>query len=285
MAMKDQPIQQGVVQRLSRRVQRLTAGNAGPMTGPGTNTYLVGERELVVVDPGPALPEHIDALLAACGDRLRWILVTHTHTDHSPAAQLLARATGAQLLGQTIADDGFQDTAFVPDRELTDGDRLEGADFTLRAIHTPGHVGNHFCLLLEEEGLLLTGDHIMQGSTVVIIPPGGDMQAYIASLQCLLEHPVQVLAPGHGQLIFDPEREIRHLVAHRLQREARVADALQELGEASLDELVPRVYAEVDPSLHPVARYSLWAHLIKLEREGIAAERKGRWHWSGQRLV
>lgn len=281
MTLTDPKIEHSVPQRLSPRVQRITAANASPMTGPGTNTYLIGERQVAVIDPGPALPEHIDAILAACGDRLRWILVTHTHPDHSPAAQALAEATGAQLMGNTLENDGFQDTSFIPAHSFAHDEVLAGPDFTLRALHTPGHVANHVCFLVEEDGLMLTGDHVMQGSTVVIIPPAGDMQAYIASLRLMLVYPLQALAPGHGQLIREPNAEIERLVEHRLGREAKVVQVLRELGEADLDALVPPVYDDVDPRLHVMARYSLWAHLIKLGREQRAVEREGRWTWLG----
>lgn len=281
MTLTDPKIEHSVPQRLSPRVQRITAANASPMTGPGTNTYLIGERQVAVIDPGPALPEHIDAILAACGDRLRWILVTHTHPDHSPAAQALAEATGAQLMGNTLENDGFQDTSFIPAHSFAHDEVLAGPDFTLRALYTPGHVANHVCFLVEEDGLMLTGDHVMQGSTVVIIPPAGDMQAYIASLRLMLAYPLQALAPGHGQLIREPNAEIERLVEHRLGREAKVVQVLRELGEADLDALVPPVYDDVDPRLHVMARYSLWAHLIKLGREQRAVEREGRWTWLG----
>lgn len=281
MAFADPRIEQGRPQRLSTRVRRLTATNAGPMTGPGTNTYLVGDTELAVIDPGPAEPAHIQAILEACGERLRWILVTHTHPDHSPAARELARATGARLLGNTIENDGFQDASFSSEHAFDHDECLHTDEFTLRALHTPGHVDNHLCYLLEDEGLLFTGDHIMQGSTVVIIPPAGDMQAYIDSLRLLLDYPLQALAPGHGQLITAPREEVDGLIRHRLDREAKVVAALERLRRGTLDELVAPVYADVDPSLHPVARYSLWAHLIKLGREGRAVEEQEYWHWRG----
>lgn len=253
---------------LSPRVRRITAGNIGPMTGQGTNTYLIGREQVAVVDPGPAMAEHVDAILDACGDRLKWILATHSHPDHSPAAAALASATGAEVLGNQLADnDGYQDETFAPLRGFADDEQLVTAEFTLRAIHTPGHVDNHVCFLLEEEGLLLTGDHIMQGSTVVIIPPHGDMQDYMASLQRLLNYPLQALAPGHGVLIDDPVNEIDRLLAHRLGREAKVVEVLCAEGRSALPALTPLVYDDVDPSLYPIAQCSLLAHLIKLEKE------------------
>lgn len=275
----DPVIEHGRPQRLSPRVRRLTASNAGPMTGPGTNTYLLGEREVAVVDPGPADAAHIESILAACGQQLRWVLVTHTHPDHSPAAQILAERTGARLMGNVLADDGFQDQTFTSDHAFAHDELLQTEEFTLRALATPGHVDNHLCFLVEEDGLLLTGDHIMQGSTVVIIPPAGDMKAYIDSLELLLDYPLEALAPGHGQLIQEPRREIEGLIRHRLTRENKVVKVLSETGSGDLDSLVAPVYDDVDPKLHPVARYSLWAHLIKLRKDGRAEQRGERWYW------
>lgn len=263
---------------ISRRVRRLTAGNIGPMTGPGTNTYLVGERDIAVIDPGPAMDEHIEAILNACGDRLKWIIPTHSHPDHSPAAVPLAEATGARVLGNKLIDnDGYQDESFSPERGFEHDESLVTDEFTLRAIHTPGHVDNHVCFLVEEDGLLLTGDHIMQGSTVVIIPPHGDMQDYIASLQRLLNYPIEAIAPGHGLVIDHPINEIERLVAHRLGREAKVIDALSAVGRISLSALTPVVYDDVDPALHPIAQCSLLAHLIKLEKEHRAHREDEDW--------
>lgn len=265
---------------LSPLVRRITAANSNVMTGPGTNTYLVGHEQIAVIDPGPVEERHIDAILQACGDRLRWILTTHTHPDHSPGAQRLAAATGAQVLGNTIRDDGKQDLSFQPVHQFVHDEVFAGAEFHLRALATPGHVGNHICYLLEEEGLLFTGDHIMQGSTVVIVPPNGDMQAYLQSLQLLLDYPLAALAPGHGQLILEPAHEIDMLIKHRLRREAKVVSVLQTERHGTLDQLTPLVYSDVDPALHGIARYSLWAHVLKLEKEGRVAARGDEWVWA-----
>ena len=268
----DKPVQ------LTERVSRITASNAGFMTGPGTNTYIVGHRQLAIIDPGPADPQHIDNLLAAVGDRLKWILVTHTHPDHPPAAAALAAATGAQVMGNKLTDnDGFQDDSFTPLASFQHDQCLSTDEFTIRALFTPGHVDNHLCYLVEEDGVLLTGDHIMQGSTVVIIPPHGDMKDYIDSLQLLLRYPLTALGPGHGFLIENPREEIQYLIEHRLGREAKVVKGLQSAGSITLDALVPLVYDDVDNSLHPVARYSLWAHLLKLQKEGRVAEQAEQW--------
>ena len=242
------------------------APNPGPMTGTGTNTYVIGETDLVVVDPGPAIPSHIDAILDCVGDRLRYIACTHTHPDHSPAASALAEATGAMLVGRTTADDRHQDLSFQPASQIEDDECITGEGWTLRAIRTPGHVDNHVCYLLDEEGMVFAGDHIMNGSTVVIVPPGGNMAHYIASLRRLLDYDVKVVAPGHGELIPDCRGEVEKLVRHRLLREAKVFGALSDAPQ-SLDDLVVSVYDDVDPMMHEWAKLSLLAHLIKLEDE------------------
>ncbi len=264
---------------ISPLVRRITAGNSGVMTGPGTNSYIVGREQLALIDPGPLDRRHIEALLKACGNRLRWIIATHTHRDHSPAAAIIHAETGAEVLGNVIADDGKQDTTFRPVRSLRHDDILATHEFRLRTLLTPGHVGNHVCLLLEDEGLLFTGDHIMEGTTVVIIPPSGDMSEYIASLRMLADYSIEAIAPAHGKLIFEPQRELERLIRHRLFREMKVIAAMRKLQRGSLDEITPPAYDDVKPQLHPIARYSLWAHLIKLQREGRVVETAGEWRW------
>jgi glyoxylase-like metal-dependent hydrolase (beta-lactamase superfamily II) len=271
---------QGEVKALSERVRRIVAPNPGPMTGPGTNTYVVGQTDLVVIDPGPAVDTHIKAILDCVGDQLRCIACTHTHPDHSPGAALLAEATGASLVGRVTEDDRHQDLTFQPTAQIEDDDTVSGEGWTLRAIRTPGHVDNHVCYLLEEEGMVFAGDHIMDGSTVVIVPPGGNMAHYIASLRRLLDYPVKCVAPGHGELIPDCPREVEKLIRHRLMREVKVAAALDE-SSSSLDHLVVRVYDDVDPMMHEWAKLSLLAHLIKLEDEDRATRSAidGVDHW------
>jgi glyoxylase-like metal-dependent hydrolase (beta-lactamase superfamily II) len=256
---------------------RITAPNPGVMTGPGTNTYIIGDRELVVIDPGPDIESHVKALIAAVGSRLKWILCTHTHLDHSPAAHALKAATGAKIGGLVCAQDGRQDAHFAPDRVLSDGDPVSVEGATLRAIHTPGHASNHLCYLLQERKLLFTGDHVMQGSTVVISPPNGSMRDYLASLEKLLRLELAALAPGHGHVIRTPHDEVRKLVAHRLKREQKVVDALRRKSPGTLDELVPFAYDDVSERLYAVARRSLHAHLIKLVEDGKASESAERW--------
>ncbi|MEM9255532.1 MAG: MBL fold metallo-hydrolase [Pseudomonadota bacterium] len=257
----------GVAFPLNDHVRRIVAPNPGVMTGPGTNTYLLGHREVAVLDPGPAEPSHIDAILDVAGDHIRWIVCTHTHPDHSPAWQAIAEATGAQTLGGAPPDDPFQDKTFHPEVVIDHDHVLSTDEFTLRAVHTPGHVGNHFCFFIEEEGMMFAGDHIMNGSTVVIIPPSGDMKKYIESLQLLLDYPLRTIAPGHGEVMRDPKSVVQWLVEHRLMREGKVVAGLETLGRAGVDALVRVVYDDVDTSLHKMAKLSLSAHLIKLRDE------------------
>jgi glyoxylase-like metal-dependent hydrolase (beta-lactamase superfamily II)/8-oxo-dGTP pyrophosphatase MutT (NUDIX family) len=259
----------GVPKRLDRYVTRVIAPNPGVMTGPGTNTYIVGNA---VIDPGPAIDSHIEKILEFRD--LRFILCTHTHQDHSPAAALLKAATGAPVLGRP-APEG-QDATFKPDFVVENGQRIQIGDITLRAIHTPGHASNHLCYLLEQTGMLFTGDHVMQGSTVVINPPDGDMRAYLASLDKLLREEIAIIAPGHGYLIGAPHHEVRRLIAHRLGREQKVLRALAQLGAATREELLPVVYDDVPARIHHVAARSLTAHLDKLVADGAARASGGR---------
>ena len=272
-------IEPGRTVRLSPRVWRLTAPNPGVMTGPGTNSYFVGGHDAwAVIDPGPDDAAHVQAILAAAPGPVRRILVTHTHRDHSPAARRLRALTGAELLGLAAPHGDGQDEGFMPDRTLRHGELLRlGPDATLRVVHTPGHASNHLCYLLLEEKTLFTGDHVMQGSTVVINPPDGDMAAYLASLQSLLGEDLDWLAPGHGFLMAEPRRRIEALIRHRRAREAKVVEALRALGPAPPGNLLARVYDDVPQRLHPVAARSLLAHLLQLAAEGRACEREGCW--------
>ncbi len=252
-------------------IVRLVAPNPGVMTGPGTNTYLVGRSAVAVIDPGPAIEAHLRAIRDAAPGPIRWILVTHTHPDHSPGARSLAAATGAPQLGRPAPEGRHQDASFEPARVLADGERVPAHEFALRAIHTPGHASNHLCYLDEATRWLFTGDHIIDGSTVVIDPPDGDMAAYLASLARLKTLGPAAIAPGHGRVIEAPLAAIDRLIAHRLAREAKVAGALAAHPGAPLHELVRFVYDDVDPALHPIAERSLLAHLLKLKSEGRAA--------------
>ena len=270
-------ITHGELIEVSPNVRRITATNASRMTGPGTNSYVIGREQLALVDPGPAEQAHIDAIIRLCGDKLKWILVTHTHQDHSPGALPIAEATGAELIGNVIDNDGFQDESFRNARPLKQDDKIETDEFTLRALLSPGHVSNHICYLVEQDRLLMTGDHVMAGSTVVIIPPAGNMKHYIESLERMLDYDIDYFAPGHGDLIADPHDEIRYLINHRLKREEKVVSALEGNGPCTVNALVPIVYDDVDRALHGMAAKSLHAHLIKLELDGRANVNNDVW--------
>jgi glyoxylase-like metal-dependent hydrolase (beta-lactamase superfamily II)/8-oxo-dGTP pyrophosphatase MutT (NUDIX family) len=271
--------------RLSERVIRVTAGNGSVMTGPGTNTYLVGgggAAGWAVIDPGPAIRAHVDAIVAAAPGPIDRILVTHTHTDHSPATLDLKARTGAIVHGLAPRHREWQDATFAADVTLRGGERITLGDAThLAVIHTPGHASNHLCYLLEEEQTLFTGDHVMQASTVVVNPPDGDMAAYLASLRSLLGLDLAWLAPGHGFLMAEPRAAIEAIIAHRLKREAKVVAALGEHGPAASEQLLPIVYADVAENLHAMALRSLTAHLLKLRDDGRAVEAAGRWSLRG----
>ncbi len=267
------PLVPGIASALSPLVRRILAPNPGRMTGPGTNTYLVGIDEIAVIDPGPAEDSHLDAIAGCGGDRIRWILVTHTHRDHSPGVAGLRERTGAEVRAFT-ARDGLE-----IDGEMADGDRIEATEFRLTAVHTPGHASNHLCFLLEEERMLFSGDHIMQGSTVVIRPPDGDMAAYLKSLDRLKSFRLRAIAPGHGHLIETPKEIIDEYVSHRLDREAQVLRAVAATDKATIDQLVADIYTGLDAELVPQAAHTVHAHLLKLARDGKVAGdgRDGEW--------
>lgn len=268
---------------------RLIAPNAGAMTGPGTNTYLIGSGERAVIDPGPADAAHIEAIIAAGSGPIRWILCTHTHTDHAAGVARLQQATGAQVAAMPMApgvsesDAGEHNVKLVLDRVLAEGDVLKVDGVAVRAVFTPGHASNHLCFLLPDTGMLFTGDHIMQGSTVVIWPPDGNMRAYVESLQRLLTLELSILAPGHGYLIGRPHAEAQRLIQHRLGRENKVRRGLVQVGgHATLETLLPLVYDDVPKSLYPMAARSLEAHLGKLMEEGEVRCQNGT-YWALER--
>jgi glyoxylase-like metal-dependent hydrolase (beta-lactamase superfamily II) len=275
------PALTGAVRRLAPNLQRIVAPNPGPLTGPGTNTYVAGSGPaFVVIDPGPDDTTHIDRILAATNARISHVLCTHSHPDHSPGAAALKSLTQAIVLGRPAPGDAHQDASYRPDGPLVDGDVIETKGIRLRALHTPGHASNHVCLLVEPEGWLLTGDHLMSGSTVVILPPDGSMRLYLDSLHRLRTLPLTALLPGHGAVMPDAIGEIDRVIAHRLKREGKLVSGLLELGgAATLDELLPVVYADTPVALHALARYSLLAHLQKLLEERRVARVGDRWTW------
>lgn len=259
-------------------VRQILGRNPGPMTGPGTNSYLVGANELALIDPGPADQAQLDSFLAALGEvPLRYILVTHTHRDHSPGAMALAEATGAELVGQKAPDAMGQDHSFVPAGRWQGGEVIALDGFSIELIATPGHVSNHICYLLREEKLLFTGDHILQGTTPVILPPDGDMADYLNSLEILLNLDLRFLAPGHGVLMDEPKQEIERLIAHRLKREGKIVDCVKKLGPATIDDIVRPVYDDIPEHLIPWAKKTLLAHLYKLAKENRAQESGENW--------
>jgi glyoxylase-like metal-dependent hydrolase (beta-lactamase superfamily II) len=258
-------------------VRRIVAGNAGMMTGPGTNTYLLGEDEIAVLDPGPDEAPHLESILSAAGAPIRWIVVTHTHRDHSPLAAELARRTGATLIGSPPPHDGRQDESFVPQHRPADGERLILGNFELTAIHTPGHASNCVCYFLARERLLITGDHVLEGVSPVILPPDGSMGDYLNSIDKLFAYDFEKIAPGHGDLMDQGKKVLEALRAHRLAREDKVLSNLGKLREASLDALIPVVYDDVPVDRHQWARLTLQAHLIKLAQQGRVSELNGIW--------
>jgi glyoxylase-like metal-dependent hydrolase (beta-lactamase superfamily II) len=262
---------------------------------------VLGNPAVAVLDPGPDDPAHLERLRAAV-PALRFVFVTHTHRDHSCGARALADAAGVPIIGLPPPSDGLQDMSCVPSIEArhdrvfelngrsagagaaaAPGRAIQSPDLTcLRAIHTPGHASNHVCFLLEAEGLLFSGDHVLDGVTPVILPPDGDMAAYLSSLELLKRYRPRAIAPGHGRVLQEPLRVIEGIVAHRARREAKVLAVLGAMGPGEIDVLLPKVYDDVRVELLPIARYSLEAHLIKLEREGRATRTRDIWSRVGE---
>lgn len=277
----------GILMPLSPLVGRLLAPNPSPFTYTGTQTYLVGAQDVAVIDPGPDDRAHLDAILAAVGGRaVTAILCTHTHRDHSPAARPLAAATGAPVIGcapLTLDDDGPRadaafDPGYRPDRIMADGDRVDGAGWTLEAVATPGHTSNHLCFALLEEQALFTGDHVMGWSTSVISPPDGDMSDYMRSMQRLADRPDSVYYPAHGEPVPNPQRLVRGMMGHRKQREGQIVRFLTRNGASAIPDMVAEMYKGIDQRLHGAAGRSVLAHLIDLDGRGVAAAiGDGRW--------
>jgi len=268
------------ITQITPNLIRVRCNNPGVMTGTGTNTYIVhDEQEAWVIDPGPNEAEHVDNIFKACADRaITQVFVTHMHPDHSPAHAPIIERTGAILLGLNAVEDPYQDSTCKPGTIVKHEEVFSLNDsIAVQALLTPGHVDNHVCYLIQPDNIVVTGDHIMQGSTVVIIPPHGKMKEYIASLQLLLNYPIQALAPGHGEIIKDAQAEVEGIIKHRLAREEKVFAAVKKLQQSDTPSLVKNVYDDVDESLYPVAELSLLAHLIKLEQDGKVIKKDQQW--------
>lgn len=277
----------GTARRLSPLVRRVLAPNPSPFTYEGTQTYLVGDSDLAVIDPGPDDPAHLDALEGGIAGRaVIAILCTHTHRDHSPAARPLARRTGAEVIGcapLTLEDDGPRadaafDPDYAPDRVLTEGEQIAGTGWTLTALATPGHTSNHLCYALEEEEALFTGDHVMGWSTSVVSPPDGDMTDYLLSLERLVGRQDRIYYPAHGEPIQQPQRFARGMLGHRRMREGQILRIIERQGAALIPDFVTSMYVGLDPRLHGAAGRSVLAHLIDLERRGLVRNQaEGAW--------
>jgi len=275
---RDFSFEYGRLEPVASGIRRIVARNPSPFTFRGTGTYVVGNGDVAVIDPGPDLAEHVDALLAGLsGERVTHILITHTHRDHSPAAQALKAATGASTYGfgphaggkrtdPAVEEGGDWD--FIPDLTVGDGDRIAGKGWRFQAVHTPGHTSNHLCFALPDEGILFSGDHVMGWSTSVIAPPDGDMAAYLASLDKLLGRRDVVYWPTHGPAITEPQQHVRAFIAHRREREAGILDCLR-AGVERIDGIVEGLYVGLQPGLRRAAGRSVHAHLIDLVGRGI----------------
>jgi glyoxylase-like metal-dependent hydrolase (beta-lactamase superfamily II) len=273
---RDLDFEYGRCDEVSPLIRRVVAHNPGPFTYLGTGTYIVGRGEVAVIDPGPDLPEHLAAIMAAVdGERVSHILVTHHHADHSPLARALTAATGAPVFGCAVAtkaqegevklEAGYDD--FTPDISVCGGAVIEGAGWTIEAIPTPGHTSNHICYALAEENALFSGDHIMGWSTTVITPPDGDMGAYMASLERVRSREFATLWPTHGPPITKVTPFIDAYAEHRRERERQIVAEIA-AGETRIKAMVPRLYAAVDSRLWPAAAHSVLAHVLELVRTG-----------------
>lgn len=296
--MSDIPLQRdfvfdyGRVDRLSPLVRRIVAHNPSPYTFHGTGTYIIGRGAVAVIDPGPDLPEHVEAILDGLpGETVSHILITHTHADHSPAAAALQAATGAPTYGfgphpSLDIDDAEAgaDHTFSPDHRLHDGAILSGPTWSLQSVHTPGHLPNHLCFSLPAEQALFSGDHVMGWSTTVIVPPNGHMATYLSSLRLLLDRDDRLYYPTHGGPITNPRAFVRALIGHRLAREQNIRACL-ESGIDEIGAIVAALYKNVPRQLHAAAAQSVLAHLIHLQEQGIVELRHPGDRQSGYRVI
>jgi glyoxylase-like metal-dependent hydrolase (beta-lactamase superfamily II) len=280
--LRDDPLPHGAVEDTAPGVRRVVCNNPSAFTFRGTNTYIIGHGRVGVMDPGPENAAHLAAILAATqGETVTHVIVTHTHRDHSPGTAALVAATGATTYGFgphiTPPDQGGEggDHSFRPDVVVPEGGVVEGEVWRLTALHTPGHCANHLCFAMDGNGVLFSADHVMGWSTSVVSPPDGDMTEYMASLDRLIARDDALLLPGHGPAISDPKPFMQALRAHRLEREAKVLEALTSAVMAPVEELVAPVYGPLDPKLVQAAGRSLLAHLVKLEREGVVRSSVG----------
>ncbi|MCW3798241.1 MBL fold metallo-hydrolase [Sphingomonas sp. BN140010] len=264
-------------------VARLLAPNPTPYTFTGTQVHLVGRDELAVIDPGPADAAHIDALVRAIGGRpVAAILVTHTHKDHSPGARPLSATTGAPVVGcaPLVIEGGTEagfDHLYAPDRVLADGESVVVDSRTLTAVHTPGHTSNHLCFADEAAGILFSGDHVMGWSTSVVIPPDGDMGDYVRSLEKLRGRTQdRIYYPAHGEPVAEPQRLVRGMIGHRLQRERQILRRV-EAGDRTVERIVAAAYPGLDPRLVPAAGASVLAHLLELAKRGLVSHADEQW--------
>ena len=276
---RDISFEYGACDQVSPLIRRVVANNPGPFTYKGTGTYIVGKGQVAVIDPGPDMDDHLAAILKAVeGETVTHILITHHHSDHSPLAGPLKAATGAPIYGCAVASPNAQDSViteagadfgFSPDISVCGGGQVfTGPGWTLEALATPGHTSNHICYALKEENALFSGDHIMGWSTTVVSPPDGDMTAYMRSLDLVQSKNYDILWPTHGPPVIRVEPFIRAYIDHRRAREAQVLKAVSE-GHGRIHEMVPVLYADLDPRLHPAAARSVLGHMIDLTRRGI----------------
>lgn len=267
----------GRCDQLSPLVQRVIADNPGPFTYTGTGVFIIGDKNVCVIDPGPTTEKHKAALNEALdGRRVTHVLVTHHHIDHSPMARPLAAQHGCKVYGYGLQPkppqggevrlEAGDDLSFKPDVEIRDGEVIEGDGWTLSAIHTPGHTSNHLCFALKEENTLFSGDHIMGWSTSVVSPPDGDMGDYLRSLQTVFDHHFDVIRPTHGPAITDVDKFVQAYMDHRFAREAQIMKAL-ESGLTSIFDIVSQLYADIDKRLHPAAAHSVLSHLIHMRQD------------------